>query len=200
MARTTQVLVHGVLTDVIEMDLPADQLEDAMRAEIAADAAEQAAEDAQAAQEAAEDAAIRAEGAVAGVVSFNGRNGTVSPQAGDYTAAMVGAVPSTAKGAAGGVASLGADGRVPASQIPDPVYSAVTMLAASWASNTYSFEADYPAADYNISIEVAPTATTEQFEAFVEAMICGNATSNVATALGDVPTVDIPVIVKAVRK
>lgn len=75
-----------------------------------------------------------------------------------------------------------------------------TMLASGWTESTYNFEATYPHEQYDISIEVAPTATAEQFEAFGGAMICGSADSNVATALGDVPTVDIPIIIKAVRK
>ena len=42
--------------------------------------------------------------------------------------------------------------------------------------------------------------TTSQAEAFNGAQIVGSATSNVVKAYGIVPTVDIPVIVKAVRK
>lgn len=74
------------------------------------------------------------------------------------------------------------------------------MLSANWQENTYSFEETYPNEDYNISVEVSPTATVEQFEAFCAAMICGSADSNVATAIGDVPTVDIPIIIKVVGK
>lgn len=79
-------------------------------------------------------------------------------------------------------------------------YVVENMLAALWDGKTYSFEGKYPFAQYDITVEVAPTATGEQFEAFGAAMICGSADSNVATALGDVPAVDIPIIVKAVRK
>lgn len=75
-----------------------------------------------------------------------------------------------------------------------------TMLASKWEGNTYSFEEEYPHASWNISIEVAPTATVNEFEIFGEAMICGSADSNIATALGDVPTEDIPIIVKVVAK
>ena len=74
------------------------------------------------------------------------------------------------------------------------------MVTSGWAGNTYSFEATYPKESYDISIEVAPTATAEQFEAFGGAMICGSADSNIATALGYVPTVDIPIIIKVVAK
>ena len=78
--------------------------------------------------------------------------------------------------------------------------SVVTMLAANWSGNVYSFEEAYPSTQYDISIEVAPTAIAEQFEAFGAAMICGSADSNVATAIGGAPTIDIPIIIKAVKK
>lgn len=81
-----------------------------------------------------------------------------------------------------------------------PVVTEVTMLADGWSGNVYSFEADYPAAAWNLSIEVSPTATAEQFTAFGEAMICGSAAGNTATALGTAPAVDIPIIIKAVAK
>ena len=74
------------------------------------------------------------------------------------------------------------------------------LLASGWSDNTYSFEAIYPREQYDVGIEVAPTATAEQFEAFGGAMICGSADRNVATAIGDVPTVDIPIIIKVVAK
>ena len=84
--------------------------------------------------------------------------------------------------------------------VPSSAYIETVMTASGWSGNTYSFEAAYPKASYDISIEVAPTATAEQFEAFGSAMICGSANSNIATALGDVPTVDIPIIIKVVAK
>ena len=81
-----------------------------------------------------------------------------------------------------------------------PTYTEEIMLAAGWTGNTYSFEAMYPRELYDISIEVAPTATPEQCKAFGAAMICGSANSNVATALGTVPTASIPILVKVVPK
>lgn len=67
------------------------------------------------------------------VTSVFGRAGAVTAQAGDYTAEMVGArpndwipsasevgaIPASEKGAKGGVASLGSDGKVPAAQLPE---------------------------------------------------------------------------------
>ena len=90
-----------------------------------------AAESAAAAARSAEEAASAAGG---GVTSFNGRGGAVKPQKGDYTAEMVGAIDQTEKGRASGVASLDADGKVPAGQLPemnyDPAGSAQTVQQA----------------------------------------------------------------------
>lgn len=85
--------------------------------------AQTAQEAAETAQKAAEAAAREAEGiAGGGVTSFNGRSGAVKPANGDYTADMVGAIPASAKGTGGGVASLDQDGKVPSEQLPDMNY------------------------------------------------------------------------------
>lgn len=87
-----------------------------------------------------------------------------------------------------------------AATIKPPVSVLSTMLASGWVENVYSFETEYPNSKNDITIEVASTATAEQFEAFGGAMICGSADRNIATAIGDVPTVDIPIIIKVVAK
>lgn len=79
-------------------------------------------------------------------------------------------------------------------------YDNATMTAAGWKGKTYSFEAVYPSASWDIVISVAPTATSEKYDAFAAAKVCGSSSSNVVTALGAVPSVDIPLIVKAVKK
>lgn len=76
----------------------------------------------------------------------------------------------------------------------------MTLAASSWSGRTYSLESAYPSTNYDISVSVAPSATTSQYDAFSKAKICGSTSSNVLTALGTVPTVNILVIVKAVRK
>ena len=83
-----------------------------------------------------------------------------------------------------------------------PTVTALTMSTNSWNSSakTYSFETAYPFANYNISIELADTATDAQITAWSEAKILGSATANVATAKGSVPTVDIPIILTAIPK
>ena len=83
-----------------------------------------------------------------------------------------------------------------------PTITTATLLASSWNSTakTYSFETDYPSASYDIEVALDSTATSEQAEAFNGAQIVGSATSNTIKAYGDVPTVDIPVILKVVTK
>lgn len=83
-----------------------------------------------------------------------------------------------------------------------PTITTTTLLASSWDSTekSYSFETDYPSASYDIEVALDSTATSEQAEAFNGAQIVGSATSNTIKAYGDVPTVDIPIIVKVVTK
>lgn len=89
--------------------------------------AQEAAASAAAAKKSAEEAGAAAGG---GVTSFNGRGGVVSPQAGDYTAEMVGAIPTGDKGKAGGVASLDESGKVVPSQLPAMDYDAAGSAEA----------------------------------------------------------------------
>ena len=83
-----------------------------------------------------------------------------------------------------------------------PTITTTTLLASSWdsATKTYSFESTYPNASYDIEVALDSTATSEQAEAFNDAQIVGSATSNIIKAYGEVPTVDIPIILKVVRK
>lgn len=173
-------------------------------AETERQAAEEAREDKETGYVAqAEDAATEAESwAVGGTGSRDGEDTDNAKYYAEQAKQAAGGdfVPNSEKGQPRGVATLDINGKVPAGQIADAEYVETTMFAANWVDGKYSFEADYPHVQYNIGIEVAPTATAEQFEAFGGAMICGSADSNVATAIGDVPTIDIPVIIKAVRK
>ncbi len=82
-----------------------------------------------------------------------------------------------------------------------PTVSTATLLASDWYSTClYSFEIDYPSSNYDIEIALDSTATSEQAEAFNGAQIVGSATSNIMKAYGIVPTVDIPIVLKVVRK
>lgn len=81
-----------------------------------------------------------------------------------------------------------------------PTITTTTLLASSWNDGAYSFETKYPTATYDIEIALDSTATSEQAEAFNGAQIVGSAISNTIKAYGDVPTVDIPIILKVVTK
>ena len=81
-----------------------------------------------------------------------------------------------------------------------PTTATVTMSASGWSNGTYSFESTYPVTTYDIEIALDSTATSAQVEAFNGALIVGSATSNIIKAYGDVPTVDIPIIVKVTLK
>ena len=81
-----------------------------------------------------------------------------------------------------------------------PTFSQYTILTSGWSSGVYSFESDFPNATYDIEIELDSTATESQVEAWSSAKPTAVFGTNTMKALGDVPTVDIPVIVKAVVK
>ena len=80
-----------------------------------------------------------------------------------------------------------------------PTFSQYTILTSGWSSGVYSFESDFPNATYDIEIELDSTATESQVEAWSGAKPTAVFGTNTMKALGDVPTVDIPVIVKAVK-
>lgn len=75
-----------------------------------------------------------------------------------------------------------------------------TLSASSWSNGVYSFESTYPVASYDIEISLSDGATSEQAKAFTGAIIVGSATANTIKALGTIPTVDIPIIIKVVAK
>ena len=81
-----------------------------------------------------------------------------------------------------------------------PTFSQYTILTSGWSSGVYSFESAFPSATCDIEIELDSTATESQVEAWSGAKPTAVFNTNTMKALGDVPTVDIPVIVKAVLK
>lgn len=94
------------------------------------------------------------------------------------------------------------DGLPEALAASKPVVQLSTLSAAGWAAGTktYSFEAGYPAAQYDVSIEPDSSCTDAQLEVWDAARIIGSASSNVITARGEVPTVNIPIIMEVREK
>lgn len=77
-----------------------------------------------------------------------------------------------------------------------------TLTATSWSGSTYSaLQTTYPAATYDIEIEPnGDSCTAAQYAAWGAAQLVGSATTNVLTALGTVPTVNIPITIKVTAK
>ena len=85
---------------------------------------------------------------------------------------------------------------------PVPSFSTYTLAASGWntSAKTYSLESAYPQANYNLEIEINSTCSEAQLNAWSSAKILGSANSNILTAKGTVPTVDIPCILKIYKK
>lgn len=81
-----------------------------------------------------------------------------------------------------------------------PTYVDYTLLAASWSNSEYSFESTYPNAEYELTIQLAATATAEQAQAFAEAIMVGSSTSNVLKCISNTPTINIPVTIIVIHK
>ena len=78
---------------------------------------------------------------------------------------------------------------------------AYTILQSGWSGNKYSLESEYPKRTYDLEIvDFGDSATKENMWAYFDGMIKGSLTENVLTATDVVPTVDIPVLLKVVKK
>lgn len=69
------------------------------------------------------------------------------------------------------------------------------LSASNWNNNTYDLTTDFPDTDYDIEVAPYSVMTDDQRDAFNNAVMVGNSTSNIITSKGTVPTIDIPVMV-----
>ena len=75
-----------------------------------------------------------------------------------------------------------------------------TLIASSWSNKQYSFESTYPSASYDIEVGInGDSATDDQYKAWASLKPM-DSMSNILKIKGEVPTVDIPVILKVVSK
>lgn len=83
-----------------------------------------------------------------------------------------------------------------------PVTEVTALAAEAWnqADKIYSFEEEYPSDEYDVEMWLNSSATDEQAEAYNNAQIESVFGSNAAKCRGNVPAIDIPVILKVVRK
>lgn len=133
------------------------------------------------------------------------------------TPSAIGAIASTAKGTAGGVASLGADGKVPSSQLPEisSVKTYTATIGTTWTENedtgvkTQTVAIPGVLASHTAKVDHAYTGsgTSDDYAAFVEAenqyltCITNGYAETVAggikfTIFGDANTVSIPIVVE----
>lgn len=73
----------------------------------------------------------------------------------------------------------------------------VTLLASDWVEGIYNLEDIYPSRWFNVEISLVEGCTKDQYEAWGKAMIVGSISATQLQAVGEVPTIDIPVYIKA---
>ena len=83
-----------------------------------------------------------------------------------------------------------------------PTFKKVLLEASKWdsTSKTYSFESTYPNASYDIEVDIdGDRCTDEQLDVWIAAKPLSSSTNKIV-AKGDIPTVDIPVILTITLK
>ena len=151
------------------------------------------------------------------VVGFDAEGRPVAQDKPSYTANDVGAIPASEKGAANGVATLGTDGKVPKSQLPEisAVKTYTATIGTTWTENedtgvkSQSVPITGVLAKHTAKVDHTYTGsgTSDDYAAFVEAenqyLTCitngyaetydGGITFYI---FGDAPTVSIPIVVE----
>lgn len=77
-------------------------------------------------------------------------------------------------------------------------YVNYTLLAQNWRVDMYNLGEDYPQSDYNIEMYVGNVSNSE-YEAYAAAKMVGDTMTNTLIALGTVPEIDIPVILRITK-
>ena len=80
-------------------------------------------------------------------------------------------------------------------------YAEVTLETGKWSGQTYSLEATYPSATYDIEIELSGNATKDIAKIWGKVIpVPSPDGKNIIKSLGTVPSINIPIRVKAVKK
>lgn len=69
------------------------------------------------------------------------------------------------------------------------------LAASNWSNKVYSLESAYPSSLYDIELSIGSTTTDAMCDALANARIVGSATTNIITALGTQPAIDISVAI-----
>ena len=156
-------------------------------------------------------------GAQGQIVGFGPDGKAVAQDKPTYAASEVGAIPTTEKGAANGVATLGTDGKVPTEQLPEisSVKTFTATIGTTWTENedtgVKSQNVSIPGvlAKHTAKVDHAYTGsgTSDDYAAFVEAenQYLTYITNGYAETydggitfyiFGDANTVSIPIVVE----
>ena len=82
-----------------------------------------------------------------------------------------------------------------------PSYAEITLEVAKWSGDTYSLEEIYPDSKYDIEIELSGNATKDIAKVWGKVIpVTDISGKNIIKALGAVPSENIPVRVKVVKK
>lgn len=146
----------------------------------------------------------------AGVTSFKGRTGAVTPQEGDYTADMVGARPDTWTPSAADVGAVPTsrtvNGKALSSNITltaadvnaasPPTSTTVTLTTSGWSSNTQTVTVSGVSADESAQL-IMPVPALASQTAYYEAgiLVTGQAANSLTFTCQNVPTEDLTVYV-----
>lgn len=131
-------------------------------------------------------------GGTSGVISFNGRDGAVTPQAGDYTASMVGARPDT------WIPTAEEVGALPSSTvIPQPLRSVtVTLTSVGWEDGSQTVQVEGISADETQQlIQPVPASLSKSsyYDSGIQCIAQGNGTLSFTSET--TPTEDLIVYV-----
>ena len=156
-------------------------------------------------------------GAQGQIVGFGPDGKAVAQDKPTYAASEVGAIPTTEKGAANGVATLGTDGKVPTEQLPEisSVKTFTATIGTTWTENedtgvmSQSVAITGVLAKHTAKVDHDYTGdgTSDGYAAFVEAenQYLTYITNGYAETydggitfyiFGDAPTVSIPIVVE----
>ena len=146
----------------------------------------------------------------AGVTSFKGRTGAVTPQEGDYTADMVGARPDTWTPSAADVGAVPTsrtvNGKALSSNITltaadvnaasPPTSTTVTLTTSGWSSNTQTVTVSGVSADESAQL-IMPVPALASQTAYYEAgiLVTGQAANSLTFTCSTVPSSNLTVYV-----
>ena len=145
-----------------------------------------------------------------GVTTFNGRTGAVTPQAGDYTAEMVGARPSTWTPTASDVGAVPTTRTVNSKPLSSnitltaddvnaaspPSSTTVTLTTSGWSSNTQTVTVSGVSADETAQL-IMPVPALASQTAYYEAgiLVTGQAANSLTFTCSTVPSSNLTVYV-----